>query len=78
MENVRIIDNRDEYSRSIERPNHTRLDICAFRKERELVIAIVDENEKHVEEIAFSPEELEILKQHISDPVTLAILGGEK
>lgn len=77
MSNVRHFDNDSEYSVSIDRPDGNRLDICAFKKERELVVAIVNEDEVHVQEIAFSPEELEILKQHLIDPITQSILGGE-
>jgi hypothetical protein len=73
---VRIISNDSEYSRSIARPNHTRLDICCFRKEKELVLAIVNDDEIHVEEIAFSVDELQVLMDHLSDPEVQAILGA--
>jgi len=80
--NVRIIDNQcsefGEYSRSITRPGGMRLDVCAFRKDHQLVIAVVDEDDVHVEEIVFSSEELQMLKEHLNDPITQSILGGEK
>lgn len=74
---VHLIDNDSEYSRSIERPDGMRLDICAFRDDKQLVIAVVNEDEVHVEEIAFSLEELEVLKQHLADTETQKILGGK-
>jgi len=81
MSNIRIIDNQcpeyGEYSRSITRPDGMRLDVCAFRKEHQLVIAVVDEVDVHVEEIVFSSEELKMLKDHLNDPIAQAILRGE-
>jgi hypothetical protein len=80
MANVRLIDNHSEYgeySRSVAREDGTTLDICAMRNDHKLVIAVVDSDEVHVEEIAFSFEELQVLFLHLGDPITQAILRGE-
>ncbi len=74
---VKLINNHEEYSRTITRENDMRLDICAFRKDKVLVIAVVNEDEVHVEEVALSLEELEVLKQHLNDPEVMKILGGK-
>jgi hypothetical protein len=77
--NVRLISvpgEYGEYSRSIARADGTRLDICCFLKDRQIAIAVVDEDDMHVEEIVFSSEELAVLKHHLNDPEVVAILGG--
>lgn len=73
---VRLTNNRDEYSRTIARSDGNRLDICCFKHSREFVVAIVNEEDVYVEEIAFSAEELTVLKEHLQDPITQSILGG--
>lgn len=75
---VKLINNQEEYSRSVTRENNMTLDICAFRKDKVLVIAVVNEDEVHVEEVALSLEELEVLFQHLSDPEVQSILGSQE
>jgi len=77
--NVRLISvpgEYGEYSRSIARADGTRLDICCFLKTRDITIAVVNEDDVHVEEIVFSSEELAVLRHHLNDPEVVAILGG--
>jgi hypothetical protein len=73
-----IINNQEEYSRSIPRPGGMTLDICAFKADHVLVIAVVNEDEVHVQEVSLSLGELEVLKQHLNDPEVMKILGSQE
>ena len=70
-----LVDNHDEYSRTVLRPDGTRLDICAMRLSREFVVALVNDENVPVEEIVLTAHERAVLAQHMSDPITQTILG---
>lgn len=72
-----LVDNHDEYSRTVLRANGDRLDICAMRLSREFLIALVNDENVPVEEIVLSAHERTVLIQHLQDPITRTILGGE-
>lgn len=73
---AKVTSNPDEYSRTITRADGNRLDVCAMRSSRELVVAVVNDDAIPVEEVAFSPDEVEVLKEHLADPETQAILAN--
>lgn len=75
---IKIINNACEYSRSIQRSDGNKLDICAFKKEKELVLAIVNEEDIHVQEIVLSQEELAVLLLHLNDPIVQEILSEDQ
>jgi hypothetical protein len=67
---MKITDNRDEFSRSIDN-----LEIVAFRdsKAPELIIARHDEHGNFTQEVTLSAHEVGALLTHLIDPQTQAV-----
>jgi hypothetical protein len=66
-----------EYSCTIKRASET-IDFSAFRQgSPELTIGLTDDGGDVYREITLSPDEARRLRDHLNDPVTQSILGGE-
>jgi len=71
-----ITNNSDEYSKTITRPDGSRVDFVAFKGERDLTIGLTFGEGDIYREITLTPSEVHQMMTHLNDPQTQSILGG--
>lgn len=71
-----ITSNSDEYSKTITRPDGSRVDFVAFRKDHDLTIGVTHGEGDVFTEITLSPAEVYQMLAHLNAPETQSILGG--
>lgn len=70
-----ITSNTQEYSRTVERMNGSKVDFCTFKSDKALIIGITSPNEGQTEEVLLSAQEAKVLLDHLLDALTQRALA---
>jgi hypothetical protein len=70
-----ITSNNDEHSLTINRENGVRLDFCAYRSDKALIIGATDGNGEPLQEVLLSAAESSMLLDHLLDARTQQALA---
>lgn len=68
-----LTNNHDEYSRTVVRSNGSKLDFCAYRSDKSLIIGVSHADGEEYQNITLSAQEVEQLLYHLTDAKTQAV-----
>lgn len=70
-----ITSNSSEHSMTVTRSNGVRIDFCAYRDDKALIIGAVDANGNPLQEVLLSAHESSLLLDHLLDARTQLALA---